>query len=196
MPKSFDHSEVWLERGLASIPLGTQTFSKSILQYPRGVSPAYASRGEASRLWDVDGNEFVDFVNGLLAVMLGYRDPDVDAAVRRQMDSGVLFTLPHTLEIEVSEQIIETVPSAELVRFGKNGSDATSGAVRLARAFTGRDRIAVCGYHGWQDWSLARQHGIAACLRQSKRLPINLISMTSRRFTPCYAHIPASLPRW
>jgi glutamate-1-semialdehyde 2,1-aminomutase len=84
--------------------------------------------------------------------------------VRQQLDeSGVIFSLPHPLEAEVAELICEMVPCAEMVRFGKNGSDATAGAIRLARAYTGRDRVAVCGYHGWQDWyigSTARNRGV------------------------------------
>ncbi len=159
----FARSEELLERALGTIPLGTQTFSKSRTQYPHGVSPFYAARAEGSRLWDADGNEYVDFVNALCAVTLGYKDPDVDRAVRAQMEEGALFTLPHPIEIEVGEKICAMVPSAEMVRFGKNGSDATSGAVRLARAHTGRDLIAACGYHGWQDWFIgttARNLGV------------------------------------
>lgn len=156
-------SEEMLERALRSIPLGSQTFSKSYTQYPRGVSPYFIERGKGSRVWDIDGNEYVDFVNGLASITLGYRDPDVDAAVAEQLQSGVIFTLPHPLEVQVAEKIIEMVPCAEQVRFGKNGSDATSGAIRIARACTGRDRVAVCGYHGWQDWyigSTARNRGV------------------------------------
>jgi len=149
---SFTCSEQLLERALKKIPLGTQTFSKSYKVFPYGVSPFYASRAKGSHLWDADGNQYVDFVSSLCAITLGYQDPDVDAAVRAQMESGNLFSLPHKIEIEVAESICKMVPCAEMVRFGKNGSDATSGAVRVARAYTGRDRIAVCGYHGWQDW--------------------------------------------
>jgi glutamate-1-semialdehyde 2,1-aminomutase len=169
MYKSFMHSEELLERALKAIPLGTQTFSKSYTQYPRGVSPYFAMRGQGCRLWDVDGNEYVDFVNALASVTLGYGDPDVDKAVRAQLEDGVIFTLSHPLETEVAEAIIEMVPSAEKVRFGKNGSDATSGAIRAARAFTGRDRVAVCGYHGWQDWyigSTARNRGVPEATRK------------------------------
>ena len=168
MMRTFTRSEEWLERALKIIPLGTQTFSKSITQYPRGISPYFVRRGEGSRIWDVDGNEYLDFVNGLLSVMLGYKDRDVDAAVRAQLENGVLFTLPHTLEVEVAEQIIDMVPCAEAVRFGKNGSDATAGAIRLARAFTRRDRVAVCGYHGWQDWYIGattRDLGVPAATK-------------------------------
>ncbi|MGH6661891.1 MAG: aminotransferase class III-fold pyridoxal phosphate-dependent enzyme, partial [Rhodospirillales bacterium] len=116
----FARSEELLARALRRIPLGTQTFSKSRTQFPLGVSPFYATRAEGSRLWDADGNEFVDYVNALCAVTLGYRDPDVDAAVRAQMEDGGLFTLPHPIEIEVAEKICDMVPCAEMVRFGKN----------------------------------------------------------------------------
>ena len=152
-----------LERALKSIPLGTQTFSKSHTAYPVGVSPLFIVRGRGAHVWDVDGNEYVDMVNALAAVTLGYDDPDVTAAVKAQIDDGVIFSLPHPLETECAETIIRMVPAAEMVRFGKNGSDATAGAIRVARAFTGRDRVAVCGYHGWQDWyigSTARNKGV------------------------------------
>lgn len=145
-------SEQLLERALGTIPLGSQTFSKSKTQYPYGVSPYFMHKGQGSRVWDVDGNEYVDYVNSLCAVTLGYNDPDVTGAVKAQLDEGVIFSLPHPIEMQVAEKIVEMVPCAEKVRFGKNGSDATAGAVRLARAWTGRDRVAVCGYHGWQDW--------------------------------------------
>lgn len=152
MSSRYKNSEDLLSRARKVIPGGTQTFSKSFVQYPIGVSPFYATHGSGSRLWDVDGNEYIDFVSGLLSVNLGYADPDVDAAVHAQLGKGVTFTLPTEIEIEVAEQIVAMVPCAEMVRFGKNGSDATAGAVRLARAFTGRSRVAVAGYHGWQDW--------------------------------------------
>lgn len=148
----YQKSTEWLQRAERSIPLGSQTFSKSRVSLPQGVSPLFIERGRGSRVWDADGNEYVDFINALLAVSLGYGDADVDAAVRTQLDSGVSFSLPHRLEMEVAERIIELVPCAEAVRFGKNGSDATGGAIRIARAFTGREHVAVCGYHGWQDW--------------------------------------------
>jgi glutamate-1-semialdehyde 2,1-aminomutase len=163
MSTRYRQSEVLLERALRSIPLGTQTYSKSKTQYPYGVSPYFIQRGQGSHVWDVDGNEYIDFVNGLAAITLGYNDPDVTQAVRQQLESGTVFSLPHVLEIEVAELITSMVPCAEMVRFGKNGSDATAGAVRLARAFAKRDHVAVCGYHGWQDWyigSTSRSLGV------------------------------------
>lgn len=161
--RSFSNSESYLQRAQRSIPLGSQTFSKSKTQYPLGVSPFFLTRGEGSQVWDVDGNQYTDFVSSLASITLGYKDPDVDAAVRAQLDSGVILSLPHPIEAEVAELVCDMVPCAEMVRFGKNGSDATSGAIRLARAYTARDHVAVCGYHGWQDWyigSTARNRGV------------------------------------
>jgi len=152
MSLRYQNSEAMLERALRTIPLGSQTFSKSKTQIPYGVSPFFVERAQGSRFWDADGNEYIDFANALASVTLGYRDPDVDSAVRRQMENGVTFSLPHRLEMEVAEMLVEMIPCAEKVRFAKNGTDATSGAIRVARAYTGRERVAVCGYHGWQDW--------------------------------------------
>lgn len=161
--KKYTASETYLARAEKVIPLGSQTFSKSRTQYPMGVSPFFISRAQGSHCWDLDGNEYIDFVSSLAAVTLGYNDADVTRAVSEQLQSGVIFSLPHPIEAEVAELICEMVPCAELVRFGKNGSDATAGAIRVARAYTDRDRVAVCGYHGWQDWyigSTARKRGV------------------------------------
>lgn len=152
MTYQYTNSIKLLNRAEKTIPLGSQTFSKSKVAYPKGSSPLFIKRGQGCQVWDVDDNQYTDFVSGLLSVSLGYCDPDIDAAVIEQIKSGVTFSLPHQLETEVAEKLVELVPCAEMVRFGKNGSDATSAAVRLARAFTEREHIAVCGYHGWQDW--------------------------------------------
>ena len=168
MSERYQQSEKLLERALKTIPLGAQTFSKSKTQYPFGVSPYFIAKGKGSHVWDVDGNEYIDFINSLAAITLGYNDPDVTAAVRAQLEDGIIFSLPHPIEMQVAEKIVEMVPCAEMVRFGKNGSDATSGAIRLSRAYTGRDHVAVCGYHGWQDWyigSTARNKGVPKATR-------------------------------
>lgn len=165
----YARSEEMLEAALKLVPLGSQTFSKSLTQYPKGVSPFFIQRGHGSTVWDVDGNAYTDFNNGLCSVTLGHADPDINAAVIEQLQDGVTYPLAHPLEAEVAEMIIEMVPSAEMVRYGKNGSDATSGAIRAARAFTGRDRVAVCGYHGWQDWYIgttARNKGVPKATRE------------------------------
>lgn len=163
MSSRYKKSEEYLQRALKTIPLGSQTFSKSKTQLPIGVSPFFAARGQGGYLWDVDGNRYVDFVNSLASITLGYNDPDVSQAVAEQLKCGTIFSLAHELEFKVAEKITQMVPCAEMVRFGKNGSDATSGAIRLARAYTGRDHVLVCGYHGWQDWyigSTTRDLGI------------------------------------
>jgi glutamate-1-semialdehyde aminotransferase len=163
MSERYARSDALLRRAERLIPLGSQTFSKSRVQLPVGRAPMFLSRGRGGRVWDVDGNEYVDMICGLLPVVLGYGDPDVDAAVREQLDRGISFSLATELEAEVAERLVEIIPCAEMVRFGKNGSDATSGAVRLARAVTGRDRIAAGGYHGWHDWYIgatARSRGV------------------------------------
>lgn len=149
---SYKNSEEMLARALKSIPLGTQTFSKSKTQYPLGVSPFYIQKAKGSKVYDIDGNEYIDFISALGSISLGYNDQDVLNAVKSQLEEGTIFSLPHPIEVLVAEKMIEIIPCAEMVRFGKNGSDATAGAVRIARGYTKRDYVAVCGYHGWQDW--------------------------------------------
>lgn len=161
--KKFDKSTAQLSRAELSIPLGSQTFSKSKTQYPVGISPLYASKSKGAYLWDIDGNKYIDLVNSLAAVTLGYGDKGLEKSILKQLKLGVSLSLPTKIESEVAELIIELVPSAEMVRFSKNGSDATSAAIRLARAFTGRDQIVACGYHGWHDWYIgttSRNKGI------------------------------------
>src|SRR5436190_4591350 len=164
----YARSNEMLKRAEKVIPLGSQTFSKSRIQYPQGQAPLFLTHGRGGRVWDVDGNEYVDLVNGLLPIVLGYCDPDVDGAIRAQLDKGITFSLATELEIELAELLVDIIPSAEMVRFGKNGSDATSACVRIARAVTGRDRIAVGGYHGWQDWYIgatSRHKGVPRAVR-------------------------------
>lgn len=149
---NFSKSQEMLHRALKTVPLGSQTFSKSYIQYPENSSPHFLTHGLGSHVWDVDGNEYVDLVAALLPNILGYVDPDVNFAVQTQLCNGVSMSLATELEVELSEKICSLVPSAQKVRFGKNGTDATSAAIRLARAYTKREKILVCGYHGWQDW--------------------------------------------
>ena len=168
MSTRYKKSEEYLARALQTVPLGSQTFSKSKTQLPVGVSPFFASRGQGAYMWDVDGNQYIDFVNSLASITLGYNDPDVNKAVMEQFQNGTIYSLSHELEFKVAEKIVEIVPCAEKVRFGKNGSDATAGAVRVARAFTQRDHILVCGYHGWQDWyigSTTRDLGVPQAVK-------------------------------
>jgi glutamate-1-semialdehyde aminotransferase len=144
-----------LERARSVIPGQSQTMSKGPTQWLQGVAPAYLRRGRGARVEDVDGRWYLDFPMGLGPVILGHAYDAVNEAIRRQLDDGITFTLPHPLEVEVAERIRAAVPGAERVRFAKSGSDATSAAIRVARAVTGRDQVIVAGYHGWHDWYIA-----------------------------------------
>lgn len=166
--RSLSRSQELLSRGSKVIPGASQTLSKGPTQWVQGVAPAYLERGQGAFVWDVDGNRYLDFPMGLGPIILGHRHQAVDAAIVEQLRSGITFTLPHPIEIEVAERIVALVPHAERVRFAKSGSDATSAAVRLARARTGRERVIVTGYHGWHDWyigSTARHLGVPEAVR-------------------------------
>lgn len=148
-------SDRWWQRSQGLIPGGTQTLAKGPGQFVRGVAPKYARRGRGGHLWDVDGTEYLDLGMAIGPLILGYANRAVDDAIRAQLDDGITFTLMHPLEIEVAEEVRRMVPCAESVRFSKTGADATSAAVRLARAYTKRSKILCCGYHGWHDWYIA-----------------------------------------
>jgi glutamate-1-semialdehyde aminotransferase len=142
-------------KAIKIIPSGTQTFSKGVTQFVNGIAPKYLKKGKGAYVWDVDNNKFLDYVMGCHPLILGYADPDVNLAVKKQLDLGSTFSLMNKLELDVAEILVDTIPCAEMVRFGKNGADATTIGVRLARAVTKRDHIAYCGYHGWHDWFIA-----------------------------------------
>ncbi len=165
-------SEALWTRAQGLIPCGTQTLAKGPTQFVDGVAPKYLRRGRGARVWDVDDNEYLDFSMGVGPLVLGYAHPAVDGAVRAQLDDGITFSLMHPLEVEVAERVRALVPGAECVRFGKTGAEAMSAAVRLARAFTGREGVAACGYHGWHDWCVAvtgRTAGVPATVRALTR---------------------------
>jgi len=175
--RSFNNSMAAHSRALKTIPLASQTFSKAAMSTVEGAAPLFLERGDGARVWDPDGNAYIDYVLGLLPVVLGYRHPAVDAAIRNQLDRGISFSLATELEAELAERLVRLIPCAEMVRFGKNGSDATSAAIRLARAYTGRDKVALCGYHGWHDWYIgttARHLGVPEAVRAlSTTFPYN-----------------------
>lgn len=162
-------SNAWYERGQPRIPGVTQTLAKGVGQFTEGVAPKFLQRGRGARVWDVDGNEYVDLNMGIGPISLGYAYEAVDAAIAQQLRDGITFSLVHPLEVEVAELLHELIPNAEMVRYGKNGCDVTSAAVRLARAYTGRDKVLCCGYHGWHDWYIGvtdRNAGIPASTQE------------------------------
>lgn len=160
-----ERSEALYARSLGLMPAHCQTLAKGPGQYVNGVAPKYLERGRGSHVWDVDGNEYIDLNMGIGPISLGYAYPRVDRAIRDQLEKGISFSLISPLEVEVAELMREVVPGADMVRFSKTGCDVTSAAVRLARAYTGRDKVLCCGYHGWHDWFVSvtdRNAGIPA----------------------------------
>jgi glutamate-1-semialdehyde 2,1-aminomutase len=136
------------------IPAGSHTYSKGEDQFPQR-SPKIMERAEGAYCWDVDGNRYIDWAMGNRVMILGHAYPAVNEAVRRQIDMGLNFTRPGILEYELAEYLVDLLPVAEMVKFGKNGSDVTTAAVKLARAYTGRKFVACCVDHPFfsiHDW--------------------------------------------
>lgn len=143
------------DRATGLIPNYTQTLAKGPTQHIKGVAPIYLAKGKGCRVWDVDGNEYIDYTMGVGPLSLGYGYERIDNAIKKQLEDGITFSLPHPLEVELAELIREIIPNAESVRYSKIGNDVTTAAVRLARAFTGKNTVLCCGYHGAQDWYIA-----------------------------------------
>jgi len=159
-----------LQRAKPLIPALSQTFSKAPYSYVEGIYPTYLSRGKGCYVYDVDNNRYIDYVLALGPIILGYNYPRVDRASKNQLKKGISFSIPHELEVEVSEKIKSIIPGAEMIRFSKTGSDAGTAAVRAARAYTKRDKIAYCGSGGvWHDWFTvitSRNAGIPKVLKK------------------------------
>ncbi len=175
------------------MPLSSQTYSKSYYMFSKGAAPLFVRQAWGCTLEDVDGNLYTDYTMALGACILGYAFEAVNEAVYEQLKKGTIFTLPHTLEGEVAERLCELIPCAEMVRFGKNGSDVTAAAVRLARAYTGRDLVVCCGYHGWQDWYIGTTSKDAGVPEAVKRLtltfPYNDLQVLKQIFAENPGHI-------
>lgn len=168
---AFDASNRMRQRAHQIIPGGCHTYAKGDDQYPV-LSPGFIAGGSGCRIRDVDGNNFIEYGMGNRAVGLGHAYPPVLEAVRRALARGCNFTRPAAIEIECAEQFLRLITGAEMVKFCKDGSDATSGAIRLARAYTGRDLVACCADHPFfavDDWFIgttAMDAGIPDATRQ------------------------------
>jgi glutamate-1-semialdehyde aminotransferase len=161
-------SDEYYKVALELIPAQTQTLAKGTGQNIKGVAPKYLQRGKGSHVWDVDGNEFIDYTMGVGPLSLGYSYDVVDDAIKEQLKDGITFSLTHPLEVEVAELINKVVPNAESIRYSRGGADVVSGAVRVARAYTRRNKVLCCGYHGWHDWYIAvtdRNKGIPQAIQ-------------------------------
>jgi glutamate-1-semialdehyde 2,1-aminomutase len=169
--KTFTASNAYVAAVHDLIPGGAHTYAKGDDQYPADMAPVI-ERGAGCRVWDIDGNEYVEFGSGLRSNLLGHGFEPVVRAAQRWLGEGVNFVRPHNLELEAAERLTDLIPSAEMVKFGLNGSDATTAAVRLARAYTGRDLVAVCRdqpFFSTDDWFIGTtpmSAGIPEAVRQ------------------------------
>ena len=162
-------SNEFYERALKVQKPVTQTLAKGPGQFTKGVAPKYLVKGKGSHVWDVDGNEYIDFNAAIGPVSLGYAYTVVDDAIRKQLNDGITFSLMHPLEVELAELVQQVVPNAAAVKIAKTGADVCSAAIRVARAFTGRDKVFCCGYHGWHDWYIgitSRNAGIPEAVQE------------------------------
>jgi len=161
-------SDEWYARALKVQKPVTQTLAKGPGQFTKGVAPKYLVKGKGSHVWDVDGNEYIDYNAAIGPLSLGYAYPVVDDAIKAQLEDGITFSLMHPLEVELAELVQKVIPNAEAVKIAKTGADVCSAAVRVARAFTGRDKVFCCGYHGWHDWYIgitSRNAGIPGVIQ-------------------------------
>ena len=190
-------SEELYARAVELIPGGSQTNSKRPQGYAPGVFPAYVERGKGCRVWDVDGNEYIDYILALGPISLGYCYDAVDDAVREQLGKGMIFGLLSAVEVEAAQAVCDMVPCAEMVRFLKGGSEVTSAAARIARAYTGKELILNSGYRGWGDtWSAQVEppagRGIPECLRAMvKSFPRDDLDALRRQLTNYKDHVAA-----
>ena len=165
MTKSSDTGQALYRRARQRIPGGTQLLSKRPEMLLPEQWPSYYSRASGSRIWDLDGNCFVDMsYSGIGSCVLGYADPDVDEAVHAAIKAGSMSTLNCPDEVELADLLCEIHPWADMVRYTRSGGEAMAVAVRIARTHARRDKIAFCGYHGWHDWYLAANLGSSNAL--------------------------------
>lgn len=148
------------ERAKKRIPGMTQLLSKRPDQFSLGVWPGYYSKAKGAEVWDLDGNKYLDMsIGGIGANILGFADDDVNEAVCKAIENGSSSSLNCQEEVELSELLCEIHPWADKVRYARTGGESMAVAVRIARAYTGRDKVAFCGYHGWHDWYLSANLG-------------------------------------
>jgi glutamate-1-semialdehyde 2,1-aminomutase len=155
LKRSLEMSNHYWDRANKVIMDGTQLYSKGPKINVKGVSPIYLQRGDGCYVWDVDGTKYLDYGMGVGTLILGYNNPVVNAAITKQLKEGTNFSLVHPKEVELAELLSTIIPCAEKMRFEKTGSSATTAAIRIARAYTGREKVIRGEYHGWHDWCLA-----------------------------------------
>ena len=172
-PKDFSKSREFRPKAHKLIPGGAHTYAKGDDQFPERA-PGFIVRGKGCHSWDLDGNEFIEYGMGLRAVALGHAFEPVVEAAYRQMKLGINFSRPSTLEVDLAESFLQLIDGADMVKFAKNGSDVTTAAVKLARAYTGRDLIAICGdqpFFSTDDW-------FVGSMKMNAGIPQAILDMT------------------
>ena len=170
--KKLKNSNKLYEKAKKYIASGTNTFSRAPGVFPDGGAPKVLQKQKGCHVWDVDGNKFVDMVMGCGPVTLGHCDRRIDKAIKSQLNKGILFSMLNTLEINLAEQIVKTIPSAEMVKFSKNASDVCAASIKLARYITGKKIIFCYGYNGFQDWYIGSTDKNAGIPDEIKKLTI------------------------
>jgi glutamate-1-semialdehyde aminotransferase len=167
--KKIDEQALW-DNAVRLMPRGTQTMSKCPDQFVDGVYPKFVKSGKGAYLYGLDGKKYLDYMCALGPIILGYNHRSTNKAIKNQLKNGIIFSWPTLLEQELAQLVNEVVPCAEQVRFCKNGTDADLAAVRIARSYTGKEKIIKPsgGYHGWGDWHAItmREHGVPKCLKE------------------------------
>ena len=149
---NFDKSQLLFKEAEKLIPGGV-TSARHPSKFIPGYYPIFMERGKKCHVWDVDGNEYIDWILSFGPLVLGHANERVDNAVKKAIDQGFCFTMVHPIQNELARKLIDVIPCAEMVKFVTSGSDATAAAIRIARVYTGKDKVVRWGYHGWHDWS-------------------------------------------
>jgi glutamate-1-semialdehyde 2,1-aminomutase len=189
---NFTKSKELQRKSHALIPGGAHTYAKGDDQYPE-EAPGFICRGEGCHVWDLDGNEFIEYGMGLRSVTLGHTYRPVMEAAVRQMGCGNNFTRPASIEVECAEMLLGLLPGADMVKFAKNGSDVTTAAIKLARAYTGRDLVAVCADHPFfsvDDWFIGSTPMAAGIPQVTRRGTVKFRYNDLASVEALFAHYP------
>jgi glutamate-1-semialdehyde 2,1-aminomutase len=171
---NFSESDRLCSRAQEIIPGGSHTYSKGPDQSPK-LGPKFIEKGKGSHIWDIDGNEYIDWAMGLTSVSIGHAYEPIIEEVKKELVKGTNFQCPAPIEVELAERFLEEVPSAEMVKFAKNGSSVTTAAVKLARAYTGKKYVAFCldhGFFSYDDWYIGHKPNNAGVLEESAKYSI------------------------
>jgi len=186
MKNGIEKSNILYERAKQVIASGTNTFSRAPGVFPDGAAPKFLVKQYGSHTWDVDGNEYIDMVMGCGPVTIGHNHPDINDAIKCQLEKGTLFSMLNPLEVEVAEKLVDCIPCADMVKFSKNGSDVCAASIKLARHITGKEMIFCWGYHGFADWYISttdRNAGIPEAVKDlTKTFEYNNINGLKQMF--------------